>query len=307
MSSGDIRILASKTDCTAQSTTSTSSTGGELYDLNTGTYLSSAQCPSTPGNVTIADELVLTQQSQALLSGFLNTQPNVSAIAGGGDLPFTVTNNTPPDCTSSSCYIASLIIATPEGYNFVGYQFQYVSGPKPKSTAVLKGNMGNGNQNCQKSLPVGSNPTFQCLEIDFPVTVGPNGNYISNFGPGQTFMFNANIHNEVTGQAATITELGCSTPMPLSCLDLTEVFVNLFAPTATFTPDGNASSLIPDPTVAPVIVNPANFPTLAKLNPPPTFTGSPNPVTGGPPAPCTPDSESGTCPPLAGGDPIGGD
>jgi hypothetical protein len=116
-----------------------------------------------------------------------------------------------------------------------------------------------------------------------------------------TFTFNANIHNETTGQPATIGELGCSTPIPLGCLDLTEVFVNLYATTSVFDQFGNASSQFPDPTVASVIVSPANFPTLAKLNPPPTFTGSPNPVTGGPPAPCMPD-EAGNCPLLQGGD-----
>jgi hypothetical protein len=87
--------------------------------------------------------------------------------------------------------------------------------------------------------------------------------------------------------------------MPLSCLDLTEVFVNLYATTAAFTPSGTASSQSPDPTVGPVIVNPANFPTLAKLSPPPTFTGFTQ-------IPCTP-FEGTTCPPLAGGDPNGGD
>jgi hypothetical protein len=308
MDAGTIRIVPASTGCTAQSS-STTSNGGALYDLDTGLYLSAAVCPA-PANP-IADQLIPgsgVQQGQALKSGFLNTQPNVSAIAGGGtgDLPFSVTNSNPLNCTDSRCYIASLIIATPEGYNFVGYQFQYVSGPKPKTTAVLKGNTGNGNQNCQKSLPIGSNPTFQCLEIDFPVTVGPNGNYISNFGPGVIFNFNANIHNETTGQTATIAQLGCSAPTPGGCLDLTEVFVNLFATTSVFDQSGNASSQFPDPTTGPVIVSPATFPTLAKLNPPPTFTGSPNPVTGGPPAPCTPNGD-GSCPDLAGGDPNGGD
>jgi hypothetical protein len=296
MDSGSIRILPASSGCTAQSS-STTSNGGALYDLNAVQW-----CGVTPPANPIADQLILGtgyQTDRGLMSGFMNTQPNVSATAGAGDLPVSVTNN-------SSNYIASLILSLPQGYNFVGYQFQYVSGPKPKSIAVLKGNNGAGNNNCQKAVPVASNPTFQCLEIDFPVTQS-NGVFTSNFGPGATFMFNANVHNTVTGQTATIAELGCTTPMPLSCLDLTEVFVNLYATTAAFTPSGSASSEFPDPTVGPVIVNPANFPTLAKLSPLPTFTGSPNPVNGGPPAPCTPDSETGNCPPLAGGDPNGGD
>jgi hypothetical protein len=323
MDAGTIRNTAASSGCTAASTANGGSpTGGQLYNLDTANYLLAPACLAAPPIPVISDLLVPgTQARQALSSGFVNPQPNVNATAGGGttaaaaiattsgssapncNFPqFCVTNNNPSDCTDSSCYIASLILATPEGYNFVGYQFQYVSGPKPKSTAVLKGNTGNGNQNCQKSLPIGSSPTFQCLEIDFPVFVDPNGsgNYISDFGPGQTLVFNANIHNETTGQPATIAKLGCSTAMPVSCLDLTEVFVNLFATTAAFTPDGNASSQFPDPTVGPVIVNPADFPTLAKLNPPPTFTGSPNPVTGGPPAGCTPD-EAGNCPTPVGG------
>jgi len=94
--------------------------------------------------------------------------------------------------------------------------------------------------------------------------------------------------------------------MPLGCLDLTEVFVNLYATTSAFDTDGNASSTSPDSTVVSTIVNPVNFPTLAKLKPPPTFTGTINPLTGMP-SPCTPD-EGGNCPPLAGGDnPITGD
>jgi hypothetical protein len=98
--------------------------------------------------------------------------------------------------------------------------------------------------------------------------------------------------------------LGCTTPVAFSCLDLSEVFVNLYATTAAFTPDGFLSSQFPDPTVGPVIVDPANFPTLANLSPPPTFSGTPtNPVTGGI-TPCNPHTvdEGGNCPPLAGGD-----
>jgi hypothetical protein len=296
MDAGTIRIVPANSSCNP----STSNSGGALWELDT------RLCTTTPPQNPIADQLILgsstsVQQGQALQSGFLNTQPNVNAIAGGGgDLPFQVTN-------SSSNYIAALILSLPAGYNFVGHKFQLPSpnpsnNPTPSSWEVLHGNNGAGNNNCQKAIPVASNPSFQCLEIDFPVTVS-NGTFTTPFGPGVTFSFNANIHNETTGQTVTSTaQMGCTTPLPLSCLDLSEVFTNLYATTAAFTPDGFLSSQFPDPTVGPVIVNPANFPTLANLNPPPTFTGSPNPVTGGAPAPCTPDSETGNCPPLAGGD-----
>jgi hypothetical protein len=323
MNAGDVRILAAKTDCTAQSTTSTSSTGGELYDLNTGAYLSAALCASTPGNVTIADALVATQTTQVLLSGFLNTQPNVSATAGGGSAAaattagrsaattasggcpsfsgvqtFCVTNNSGED-------IAALILSVPNTFNFTNPQFQYVSGPIPQSFEVLHGNTGAGNNNCQKAIPISSDPSFQCLEIDFPVTES-NGTFTSNFPPGATLVFSTSIHATSPGGLATLGQLECTTPIPQGCLDITEVFVNTYATTSFFDQSGNATSQSPDPTVPPTIVEPAFFPTLVNLSPPPTFTGAPNPVTGGPPAPCTPKN-NGKCPPLAGGDPAGGD
>jgi hypothetical protein len=314
MNAGNVRIVPASTGCAAQMTSVTTSDGGALYDLDSALFLSSPMCAGTPPANQIADGLLASQQSVALTSGLLNTQSNVSAMAGGGnDLPFSVTNGNPTTCTSSSCYIASLVLTTPLGYNFVGYQFQFVSGPKPKSTEVLKGNSGAGNITCHKEIPIGSGPGFQCLEIDFPVTVGPNGNYVSNFGPGKTFNFNANIHNETTGQPATLQQLTCSSAMPLDCLDLTEVGVDLYAPTFAFgPPNGNgissASSQFPDPTANNPIANPANFPILAHLNPPPTFMATPNPTYGGVFA-CTPQSgDSGfVCPALMGGDPNGGD
>jgi hypothetical protein len=321
MNAGDVRILAAKTDCTPQSTTLTSSTGGELWDLNTGRFLSATLCSQTLGNVTIADALVPTQTSQALLSGFLNTQPNISATAGGGSatatatattagggsatatatpcpfgsvLTFCVTNN-------SSNYIAALIVSVPNNFNFTSPQFQYVSGPVPQSFEVLHGNTGAGNNNCQKALPISSDPSFQCLEIDFFVTERPAGTFTSTFPPGATLVFSSNIHTTSPGGAATLGQLTCMTPIPQGCLDITEVFVNLYATTAFFDQSGSATSQSPDPTVPSTIVDPAFFPTLASLSPPPTFSGSPNPVTGGPPAPCAPKN-NGKCPPLAGGD-----
>jgi hypothetical protein len=304
MDNGSIRIIATSTGCTPQ-TTSTSSNGGALYDLDAGL------CATAP-IIQIADQLTLStlngqiaggsQQTAALASGFINKQPNVSAIAGGGDLPFTVTNN-------SDQIIAALILTPPAGFNFVGYQFQFTGGVKPKSWEVLKGNTGSNN-NCQKGIPLGaSNPGFQCLEIDFTVTEPSPGVFMGGLGPGQSISFNANIHNQVTGQTATLQDLACTTPIPFGCLDLTEVFINLYAPTVFFSPDGSADTANDtDSTVPPVLVQPADFPTMAKLRPPPTFTAASNPLYGGVFA-CTPQSsDSGfVCPELAGGDPVGGD
>jgi hypothetical protein len=83
------------------------------------------------------------------------------------------------------------------------------------------------------------------------------------------------------------------------------VFGDLYATTAAFDTFGNANSQSPEGTVGSQIVDPANFPSAHKLNPPLTFVGSPNPVSGGPPGPaaCIPDSETGICPAANGGDP----
>jgi hypothetical protein len=236
----------------------------------------------------------------------VNPQPNVNAIAGGGgDLPFTVTNN-------SDQIIAALILTLPSGFNFVGSQITILStsqGVTVKSTEILKGNTGS-NDNCSKGIPLGGNsPSFQCGEIDFAVQEPTPGNFTGGLGPGQSITFDANIHNKTTGQTATLDQLTCATPIPFGCLDLTEVFVNLYAPTVFFPKSGFADTgNNTDPTVGPVLVNPANFPTLAKLEPPPTFAAAPNPLYGGVFACAPQSSDSGlVCPPLAGGDPTGGD
>jgi hypothetical protein len=320
MDNGSIRILPKSSGCTMQTwAASATSSGGVLYDLDTNlcctTNASGALVCSVPANTPfnpITDQLVLStqdtstftsQQTAALASGLINKQPNVSAIAGGGgDLPFTVTNN-------SDQIIAALILNLPAGFNFVGSQIQVLSaspGVKVKSTEILKGNTGSNN-NCQKTISLGgNNPSFQCGEIDFQVTETSPGVFTGGLGPGQSITFDANIHNETTGQPATLDQLTCAVAIQFGCLDITEVFVNLYAPTYFFSPDGNASTT--DPTVPLVFVNPANFPTLAKLKPPPTFVAAANPLYGGVFA-CTPQSvdSSFVCPPLAGGDPTGGD
>jgi hypothetical protein len=322
MDAGSIRIVAKSLGCTQQ-TTSTSSNGGALYDLDAGLCCTTdasgnKTCSSVPANAPInpiADQLVLStldsstfvsQQTAALASGFINKQPNVSATAGGGDLPITVRNN-------SEQIIATLILTPPAGFNFVGYKFRVVDatpGVTVKSWQVLSGNSGSNN-NCQKGIQLAArNPSFQCLEIDFQVTETSPGVFTGGLGPGQFITFDANIHNKVTGATATLQDLACTTPIPFGCLDLTEVFINLYAPTVFFSPDGGADTANnTDPTVPLLFVNPANFPSMANLSPPPTFTGAlTNPVTGGVTA-CNPSTvdEAGNCPPLAGGDPTGGD
>jgi hypothetical protein len=349
MNDGGVRILARSTGCTMQMTSSTTSNGGELYDLNTGTFLSAGLCPQTVGNVTIADALVPTQTTQALMSGFLNTQPNVSATAGGGSTIVATTAGggsaaatstascscpiSPPPGVQTFCVtnssdqdIAALLLSIPDTFNFTSPVFQIVCGPapalpppppapgQPVATAqVLHGNTGAGNNNCQKALPISSDPSFQCLEIDFPVIEQPVGTFTSTFPPGATFVFSTDIHTTSPGGLASLGQLECASGMPpqfpQQCLDITEVFVNTYATTSYFSQDGNAagSQTTLDPFVLPTIVNPAFFPTLASLSPPPTFNGTPNSVTGGPPAPCTPNLKNGKCPKLAGGNPFGGD
>jgi hypothetical protein len=326
MNDGGVRILATSTGCTPQSTASATSSGGELYDLNTGTFLSTALCPSAPGtppgSITMADKMLATQTAQAVLSGFLNTQPNVNAAAGGGSAALTTaaTAATATVCgannsiltfcvtNSSSNYIAALLISVPDTFNFTSPQYlqQSPDPPTPSNVQVLHGNSGAGNNNCQKALPISSNASFSCLELDFPVFLDPNGsgNYISNFAPGETLVFETNIHTTSPGGSATVSQLECQTTptVPQQCLDITEVFTNTYATTNFLDNTGNAGTQTSlDPTIPPTFVDPAFFPTLAGLSPPPTFSGSPNPVNGGPPAPCTPNPKNGKCPKLAGG------
>jgi len=123
-------------------------------------------------------------------------------------------------------------------------------------------------------------------------------------------VFETNIHTTSPGGAATLSQLECTTTptFPQECLDITEVFVNVYATTSFLDNTGKASSQTTlDPTIPPTIVDPAFFPTLAVVSPPPTFSGTPNSVTGGPPAACTPNPKNGKCPKLAGGNPFGGD
>jgi hypothetical protein len=335
MDSGSTRISPAKADCTPQSTSPSPppNNGGALYDLNSG--LTGPCLTNNPG-YPIADYLIPGtgfQQVQVGKSGFLNSVANVSATAGGGgdaavngaaatasttcvptgkEQCFTVTY--PSDGTGRvGGFIAALILAAPEGYKFGGNSFTYVSGVKPKSAYQLNGNGGGGNSNCQKSVPVSGLPGLQCLEIDFTVTkltsppstcpADPQTCYMGTFHAGTSITFKANIINTTTGQPAMLRDLQCDTPMTLSCLTITPVFGDLFAATFDFSTSGGNPV---DTTVASQIINPANFPTIQKLNPPLTFTGtSTNPVTGGvtPCDPSTVDSDSGACPPLASGDP----
>src|SRR5262249_15947044 len=139
-----------------------------------------------------------TQQGQALLSGFLNPIPNVSATAGGGNLSVvtataTTLSSTVMAPTSSSIasnftvtypklktaggrpdqYIFGLVLALPQGFQFGANLFTQTGGnAQVFSFEQLNGNNGQGNLNCLK--PLNGGPSIQCLEIDFvPGTFNP--------------------------------------------------------------------------------------------------------------------------------------
>ena len=320
MDAGSSRIIPASTGCTAQSTTSTSSTGGTLYDLDTGLCLPAAPNPIAD-NLILATNSQLNQQGEALLSGFMNPVPNVGATAGGGDVSLTVNFPKPPPGSKvpngrAGEFIAALVLALPEGFKFgnPAITFSPAQTPQVFSVELLNGNNGQGNTNCLK--PLSGTPSIPCAEIDFAL-VNPSGPppYIGTFVQNTSFSFTANIINKSTGLPATFQDLQCAVPTvpsPQQCLDLTYVFNDLFATTSFFQPSfdkhGNltnltANSQFPDNTVTSTIVDPATFPSIANLNPPLTLTGA---TSNG----CTLTGTSTSCPPVSqasGGDPTGPD
>jgi len=289
MDAGTIRVVPLTSGCS-----SSSSTDGALFDLDTA--LCGASVPAVPQ----ADQLILgnsttnTQQAQALLSGFMNPTPNVSAIAGGGDVSFTVTYPRLKDAGGRKGeYIFALVLALPSGFKFGTNLFTQTGGSAQVfSFEPLNGDKGQGNSNCLK--PLAGAPSIQCLEIDFvPGT----------FTADTSFSFTSDIIAKNTNLSATPSQLACTPPAPLQCLDLTYAFSDLLATSSAFvidtkTGEATANSQLPDPAVPLTIVNPANFPSVANLKPPLTLTGFTQ-------TPCTPTSTG--CPPPAHGDPIGPD
>jgi hypothetical protein len=274
--SNPFRIVPSSAGC---------STGGALYDLDTG--LCSAM-PSVPQ----ADQLNIPQENEALISGFMNPTKNVNATAGGGapagaaatttaasaasastgsSIPFSVTddpgfgrfNRSTGDDTET---IMAIALAFPKGISPKATNPITVTGTGgPTVARVRTFTPGSGDDNEQGDEEEGdggiiTNKTFQachsgitCLEIDFK-----RGTFIDN-----TFNFTVNFKTNVTtGQ--------------LAGTRFTVVTDDLFATTSTFEPCGECfpplatNSQFPDATIAAIIVNPARF---AAFGAPPSFTG----------------------------------
>lgn len=273
MDGGTLRVIPDAVGCS-----STTSPFGLLFDLDAG--LCGNSVPAVPQ----ADQLLGTQQSAAVLSGFMNPVPNVNAIAGGGDVPFAV------DFFGEGRqgeYIFALVLALPNGFKFGNNLFTQTGGdPQVFGFEKLNGNNGKGNSNCLK--PADGGPSIECLEIDFvPGT----------FTAGSFFSFTSDIIEKGTGRSATLDELGCTPPAPKGCLNFTLVFSDLLATSSAFVGGGGeltANSQFPDAGVGATIVDPADFPSVANLNPPLTLGGFTQ-------TPCTLVGESQICPPLAGG------
>lgn len=279
MTAGSSRTVPSSSGCL------TTNMGGALFDLDVLTIF---DCPSQPGTP-IADQLINTEESTVLPSGFLNPIPNVNAIAGGGDIPVTVTyrfggRTVPPE------FVVALILELPDGFQF-GPNLFTQAGTSPQvfgTPRQLNGNNGGGNSHCLK--PVSGPPSIECLEILFVP-----GSFIA----GTTLFFTTDIIDKKTGQPATLTQLGCPTPTdPTECLDITFVFSDLYATTSAFDQFGNANSQFPGSTAPSVVVDPDDFANIAGLGL--TFTGFTQ-------TPCTLGEEEESCPSLAGGDPTGPD
>ena len=304
MDAGSIRIIPASTGCTAQSTVSTTSTGGLLYDLDTGL------CAGTRAqNFPIADQVILgastVQQGQALLTGFLNPLANVNATAGGGistdaatraassasttnsGILFTITNNG-GGRDGEGEFVNNVIIALANGLDISGNKaVTFISGPG--ILAVNKSNGNNGeNPNCKKSVGL-SPPSVHCIEIVYQ----PGA-----FTAGQTSQFTLNIAQNDRPLTDPTQVAGSQFSIEFETDDTNGAPIAQFATTGDFAAaDGTAqaNSQNPDPTVSFVILSSS-------------FQGAPNPQTGVITA-CTPQSsESGFfCPPQAGGDPTGPD
>jgi len=119
------------------------------------------------------------------------------------------------------------------------------------------------------------------------------------FTANSSISFTSDIINKSTGLQATLTQLECTPPAPLGCLDLTYAFSDLLATSSAFVADQKtgvptASSQLPDTGVPATIVDPRNFPSVANLVPPLTVTGFTQ-------TPCTLTGTSKNCPTKLGG------
>lgn len=281
LDAGTLRVIPGSSGC--------STTSGALFDLDTG--LCGTSVPTAPQ----ADQLILgnatnTQQSETLLSGFINPIPNVNATAGGGDVSFTVTFPKLKQAGGRNGeYIFALVLALPQGFQFGNNMFVQTGGNAVVfGFEQLNGNNGQGNTNCLK--PLNGGPSIQCLEIDFVP-----GTFTAN----TSISFTSDIINKSTGAEATLADLTCTPPAP-NCTDLTYVFSDLLATSSALAVRDKsgtvtANSQLPDSGVSSTIVDPANFPSVANLNPPLTLA---SPIQ--PPIPCTASSPA-ACPPQRGG------
>jgi hypothetical protein len=311
MDAGTSRIIPSSSGCS-----STTSPFGELFDLNTG--LCGANVPTVPldqltlpintcsGNITTTSP----QQCEALLSGFMNPVPNVSATAGGGG-SIDLTVNFPKLKVAggkAGQFIIALIVALPQRFSF-GSPPVTVTGGSAQVFSIesLNGNNGHGNPNCAKQVGVGF-PSENCEEIDYVVNPNPTPPptcpsdpatcYIGSFTANTSSSLKLEIINKNTGLDATLADLTneCTGATAQKCLNLTYVFSDLHGVTTFFGPPGNgglsaASSQLVDRTVPSGVLNQTDLPSVANLSGPPlTPAGfSQNPCTGTP------------CPPLRGG------
>jgi hypothetical protein len=291
MDAGTIRVVPLSSGCS-----SSTSTDGVLFDLDTGLCGASVPAVAQADQLILGNSTNLDQQPQALLSGFMNPTPNVSAIAGGGDVSFTVTYPRLKDAGGRQGeYIFALVLALPNGFKFGNNLFTQTGGnPEVFSFELLNGNNGQGNSNCVK--PLSGTPSIECLEIDFVP-----GTFTAN----TSLSFTSDIIDKNTGLPATLAQLACTPPAPLQCLDLTYAFSDLHATSSAFvinakTGESAANSQLPDAAVPSTIVDPANFPSVANLKPPLTLTGFTQ-------IPCTGATTAAGCPPPAHGDPVGPD
>ena len=330
MDAGSFRTVPQNSSCTPDSS---SSPGGELYDLDT------ALCGTSVPKVAQADQLLLgtstnTQQGMALASGFMVPIANVpsTATAGGGTAVAATTagattitaaasansainfNVTFPSFVksggrSADQFIVALIMALPEGFQYGTPAFFNRGGGAMVfgTPQVLNGNNGQGNTSCLK--PINGAPAIQCLEILFTV----NEDFLTNpptftgsFTTNTSFSFSSVIINKSTGLPATLTDLvaQCTLatesgpPFPLQCLDLTYVFSDLFATTSFFglsskTGSLMANSQLPDPSVASAVVDKSGFPNLPADYP--SFIGTLQ--ANGQPLSCTLTGNNTSCPP----------
>jgi hypothetical protein len=317
MDTGTIRNVAASSGCTAASTTNNNSpTGGQLYNLYTGLYLSTPACAGTPPMNPISDFLIpSTQASQAQLTGFINPVPNVNATAGGGSggaaplaastssspnksITITIPNNGGGRETAGPTeFVNNIVFAFANGISPAGKNALQSSSGQPVVIAAFNVNGNNGqNPNCAKQAGLAP-PGVHCYEVQYQA-----GTFIP--GTTSTLVLNLTQNNQPLTDPQAI--VGSQfTP-------LLETDQPLGTPIAFFATTGNfentvngvqASTQFPDPTTAAVVLNASGGP--ADTN---TFTGTPNSVTGTISG-CTPQcNDSGCgCPTPIGGDNHGQD